>query len=366
MIWLLACAPKVVEPAPATTGAAVASIELEDEDVQGQLPPPSWRSGRAAGPAPRNSPGEAWSRVLAGPITEPVVTDGERVYAVAEGRVYCFDLAGAELWEIRVGASGGVAVTDLGPTIGTEGGKVLVLDPKDGSTVKSLVGGGPVRGQPAQIGPAVAWGTLHGGVASTGGWGHDAALSAAGGIAADGDVWFLATLEGDLVAGDGEGVRWQAKLPGPAAEGPTLDDTHVYVPVAAREGEPGGVVAFTRDGKEAWRHRTGFGPAAALARGRNVYVPDKDGRLYALDPETGRENWSVEGFGEFGIQPLVVDGRVYAGNGDGSLSQIDGFDGGVVWSVSLGAPVSGEPALVRGMLVVGLANGRLVALKEGL
>jgi outer membrane protein assembly factor BamB len=147
-----------------------------------------------------------------------------------------------------------------------------------------------------------------------------------------------------------------------------LDADHEYVAFASADGKPGGVVAFDRAGKEVWRHATKFQPSAPLGLGGDpfhpkVLVPDKDGHVYALDPATGEEAWSVEGFGEFTTQPATVGGQIYVGNADGHFSRID-TDGGVVWSVALGAPVTGAPAFAAGKIFVGLGNGRLVALSE--
>ncbi len=329
-------------------------------------PADAWRSGQFAGTPIGQSPSEVWSRMLPGPIIEPVTSDGERVYAVAEGRVYCFDLDGAALWNIRTRASGGVGITDQGPVVGTEAGTVVVLDPKTGATLRTLPAGGSVRGLPVQLVTEIAWVTVHGGVGSSAGdWGREVALSAAGGVAADGDTLFVTSLEGALLAVDRTGVLWQAELPGAAVEGAALDADHVYVPISSSTGQPGGVLAFDRAGNEVWRHQTTFQPAGPLAVGRHVYVPDKDGHVYALDRATGERAWAAEGFGEFSAQPALIEGQVYAGNGDGNLYRLDGDDGGVVWKVPLGASVTGDPVYVRGRLFVGLANGRLVALAEG-
>jgi outer membrane protein assembly factor BamB len=328
-------------------------------------PSPSWRAGVYPGPALGSSPTEAWSKVLAGPIAEPLSTDGDHVYAVADGRVYCFDLTGHEVWSIRAGASGGVAVTAAGPIVGTTTGDLLVLDAKTGATVRTLPGGGPVQGLAVPFGTGLAWVTANGAVGTTLDWSRSLGLPAAGGVSADGDTVYVATLDGGLFATGKDGVAWQVALPAPAVEGPALDATHVYVPIASAGGHPGGVVAFDRAGRQVWRHDTRYQPAGPLAVGTHVLVPDKDGHVYALDPATGNEVWAVEGFGEFGAQPAIVEGQVYLGNGDGSLYRVDGFDGGEVWKVSLGAAVTGDPVMVHGILVVGLANGRLVALSDG-
>ncbi len=357
MILLLACAGH----APVRTAPDMAAPPSEvAPEPPPPLPPTAWRAGVWPGPAVLARPVEVWSKTLPGPITEPLATDGANVYAVVEGRVYAFAADGTPRWNIRSLASGPVGITDQGPTVGTETGSVVVLDPANGTTLASIVGGGPVRGAPLQLGPSVVWATVHGAVASTGSWANDAALSAAGGVAGADGVVYLATLEGELLAVDATGVRWRSPLPASAAEGPALDADHVYVAVTSTPGHPGGVLAFDRTGAEVWRRQTEFQPAAPLSVGAYVYVPDKDGHVYALARDTGAIVWAAEGFGEFGAQPLVVAGQVYAGNADGNLYRIDS-DGGVVWKVALGAAVTGDPVFVGGRIVAGLANGRIVA-----
>ncbi|MDP2305636.1 MAG: PQQ-binding-like beta-propeller repeat protein [Pseudomonadota bacterium] len=328
--------------------------------------PEAWRAGMFAGPPILLPPTEAWSRMLPGPIVEPITSDGERLYAVAEGRVYCFDLDGTPLWNIRAQASGGVALTDQGPVVGTEAGTVLVLDAKSGATLRTIGGSGPVRGLPVQLPGEIAWVTRDGHVGSTAGWGSKIAISAAGGAAADGYTLYVTTLEGALIAMNQEGgIAWHASLPGAAVDGAALDAERIYVPIGSSTGQPGGVVAFDRSGKELWRHQTEFQPAGPLAVGSHVFVPDKDGHVYALDRTTGVRLWAAEGFGEFTAQPALVEGQIYAGNGDGNLYRLDEDDGGQVWKVPLGASITGDPVYVGGKFVVGLANGRLVALSEG-
>jgi outer membrane protein assembly factor BamB len=293
-----------------------------------------------------------------------VTTDGTRIYAVVDGRVYCFDRDGKRLWDVRPLATGAVAITEQGPVVGTETGGIVVLDPANGATLRATVAGGPVRGSAVPLATSVGWVTIHGVISSTADWGREVALSAAGSAAADGDTLFIATLEGRVVAAGQGGVVWEAGLPAPAVAGVALDAERLYVPVGITDGAPGGVVAFDRSGNELWRRQTEAQPGGPLSVRDHVYVPDKDGKVYALDPASGRVVWTAEGFGEFGAQPLIAGDRVYAGNADGRLYLFDGFDGGQIWAHNLGAPVTGDPTLLGDLLVVGLANGRLVALGE--
>ena len=366
IVALLACVSHVQ---PGRVAPPMAEPEPELAPAPPSPPPPSsWRTGHQSGAIVATSPVVVWSHVLDGPITEPIATDGTRFFVVSSGTVYCFDAKGAQRWAIRVDATGGVAMTARGPVVGTQEGRVLLLDANDGATSAVLgsdAGGGAVSGLAVESEGAILWVTQRGTVGTSAGWARTVGLSAAGGLAADQDTVYVATREGNVIAANATGELWRAVLPAGAVEGATLDAMHVFVPVAASQGVPGGVVAFDRAGKEVWRRQTDFQPAASLALGVSLFLPDKDAHLYALDPATGEDRWVLEGFGDFGVQPVVVGSSVYAGNGDGNLYRVDGVDGGVAWKVQLGAPVTGEPALAGGLLVVGLANGRVVALSEG-
>lgn len=357
---LLACAPKVAEP-PAPPPAAEPAPAPE---VAAPLPPPGWRTGRAAGPGPMAKPIEAWSDTMPGPVTEPIATDGTRFYAVADRLVRCWDRKGQLQWESRAEASTGVLVDGARVAVGTRAGRVRWLDAVSGRLLSTTAETAAVRGVPVPLAEGIAWASPLGLVTSDRDMSVEMGGSVAGALAADGATVFNATAEGELVAATASGVAWRATLPAGAVDGPVLDDERVYVPLAALPGEPGGVAAFTRAGQPAWIARTSFGPGASPAVGDELYVPDKDGKVYALDRATGQARWQAEGFGEFTTQPLVVPGALYVGNSDGHVYRLDPFDGGVAWKVGLGAPVSAEPALAEGMLVVGLANGRVIALAE--
>jgi len=97
-----------------------------------------------------------------------------------------------------------------------------------------------------------------------------------------------------------------------------------------------------------WTHDLGgpVGLPPALADG-TLYVGRKDGRLVALDPNSGDERWSVDagiGFTGFtGASPTVADGRVYVVPGEGAgtagrgfeLVALDAETGDREWSKSL-------------------------------
>jgi outer membrane protein assembly factor BamB len=369
---LLACSlpskgPRLRTVAP--TLAAAAPAPLPAAPTIGAAPA-SWRTGRVDAAPIVRAPTIVWEARVDGPVVEPLSADSRCVYAVAVERVYCLDRAGRTRWSLRAGAVGGVAATAQGPAVGTRSGAVLLLDPERGATVASHVPPScpepcahPPRGQPTALDGSLAWATVDGHVVTSLGSDAPVALTAGGSLAADGDIAFLATLEGELFAVRDGHVLWQAPLPAPAVEGPMLDEVRVYVAVGAADGSGGGVIAFTRDGAPVWRRRLDAQPSAPLAVGAFLYVATRDGRMYALDPATGAEAWTAQADAAFSVQPVVTRaGQAYAADGEGTLFRLD-EDGGVAWTVPLGVAITGDPVLIDGLLVLGTADGRILALR---
>jgi outer membrane protein assembly factor BamB len=315
VIPLLACAPRLAPPPPLPP-------RVEIPDAPPGAPPLSWRGGWQPGPGPVARPVERWSTTLDAPVTKALSTDGARIYVVADGRVYALTLDGQRAWVAKVGATGAPEARDGGVVV-RSGGDRVVLDAATGAVVSR---GAAVDDSWRSGEPGTTWQVDRGRLTGP-----------------------------DAVAVD---------LPGVAVAAPTLDEERVYVAFGSREGAPGGVAACERDGSTAWVARTAYGPAAGLAVAEAVYVPDRDGRIYALSTEDGHVVWEAEGYGEFGTRPALWEGSLYAGNGDGSVYRIDRSDGGVVWKVPVGAAATGDPVVVGGLVVVGAANGRVVALGE--
>ena len=131
----------------------------------------------------------------------------------------------------------------------------------------------------------------------------------------------------------------------PLASSPAVADDLVYIassppgsqsgPVGAGTGaEAGDVMALNASsGEIVWSHhartysfdwedefRTDPSPAVA---GDTVYAGLPDGRVYALDADTGEERWNHLGPRSVVSSPAVVDGTVYVGSNDGNLYALD-------------------------------------------
>lgn len=346
-------APPVAEAAPAPAAAPAAVAALRDAPSTGMFP------GR--GPSVR--PGIAWRVLVDGPLVHALATDGNAVFAVADGQVYCFGADGTERWRTRVGASGPPAVVDGGIAVSTNDDRVLVLDPATGLKVSEHPSGGPVSGPPLMLGSELVWVTEAGQVISAAGWAVTGSDSAVGGAGTDGERLFFGTQTGELVAVAAGGVAWRALMPGPATGRPAVKDGVVYGAYQGLVGQPGGVVAVdAASGSARWRTPIDRDPASSPSVSHMVLVPDRSGEMAGIDPVSGDRLWRAPVEGDLTTRPLLTRFSSYGGNADGRLHRFDPDDGGESWSVDLGATVSADPVLVGDRIVVGLADGSLVAL----
>ena len=151
-----------------------------------------------------------------------------------------------------------------------------------------------------------------------------------------------------------------------------------------------------QDGQSIWkfsyetRYRDDFGfdngpRATPVIQDGRVYTFGAQGRLHAVDFETGREVWGVDTHVEFGVRkgffgaastPLVIDGKVLAniGGSDGAgIVALDAENGETIWKAtdhqaSYSSPVfaqlDGKPAAVfftrEGLAVVAPSTGEVL------
>lgn len=253
-----------------------------------------------------------WRRTLPdeqGPAMSPVVVDDALVVGLGDlttfqyGGLYALELAdGTTRWHRepapQVGAetpaypaADGDSVYYAAYRLEGEAGAVTAVDAADGDAKRGLTVGSGTDGEV----------TTYSGVAVT-----DDRVYTGGtrGIAAiERPDWTLA---------------WRSSEGGTFLP-PTVADGRTYA-VSQADG-PGrlGVVALDEQGERRWSHAAdrdddatvGAGPPTVV--GETLYYGARDGRLYALDVETGERRWragasSTRPFGP----PAVVDGRIYA------------------------------------------------------
>src|SRR3954454_9236560 len=158
-----------------------------------------------------------------------------------------------------------------------------------------------------------------------------------------------------LRASDGA-VRWTFKAAGAVKAGLALADGKLFV------GDYGGKVQAIRqaDGHRVWRVG-GAGRALGLRRGRfystpavaygRVYVGGLDGFVYSFAARNGKLAWRHRTGSFVYSSPAVasVDGvgpTVYIGSYDGKLYALNARSGKVRWARKSGGKISGGPAVV--------------------
>ncbi|NGP53897.1 outer membrane protein assembly factor BamB [Thioalkalivibrio sp. XN8] len=133
---------------------------------------------------------------------------------------------------------------------------------------------------------------------------------------------------------------------------------------------PAELVEFeaTLEVREAWEFRAGSGAerlGLALrpaVEGGRVYVAGRDGRVHALDLESGDRLWTTETDVALAAGPAAGFGLVAVGGSDGMVIALDAGDGSVRWQAQLSGEVLASPAVTAQAVVVRSVDGYLRAL----
>ncbi len=131
----------------------------------------------------------------------------------------------------------------------------------------------------------------------------------------------------------------------------------------------GFVYSFSaRNGKLAWRHKTGgfvySSPAVATVPGAGptVYAGSYDGRLYAFNARSGKVRWSRKTGGKISGGPTVVGDLVFYSNlSRRSTGAVGASTGKLVWSTGRGAF---NPAISDGRRIYLVGYSSLFALSD--
>ena len=290
---------------------------------------------------------EVWRAETGGPvISSPAVVD-DIVYVGSFRTVAALDATnGASLWQFPTGSAVDSSPTVAGGVVyvGSSDGNLYALDVKSGEPVQR----GPFpTGSPVLSSPAV-----HAGVVYVGGFGLVYALRAE-------DLSELGRYVVD----------------GPVDTSPTVLNDKVYV-VTSR----GRAYAFDTASADAqsgasspagpvWDSQIGgqvfSSPAVAAVSGRNyVFIGCGDSNLYALNADTGAEEWRVPQipvFGPLASSPAVVPNEdvLYIGAGNGSVMAIviSTHQAQEGWPLNVGSRVDSSPVVRDGHLYVGSVDG---------
>ena len=94
---------------------------------------------------------------------------------------------------------------------------------------------------------------------------------------------------------------------------------------------------------------------------KTVYIGDMDGRVFALDLESGAKKWETKTSIGFTASPAYQDGRIFIGDIDGVFFCID-TDGTVQWKFETGGEITGGANFYNGHVLFGSQDSKLYLL----
>lgn len=151
---------------------------------------------------------------------------------------------------------------------------------------------------------------------------------------------------------------------------PTLFNNNIFV-----GGKDGYLHCVSEEGKPIWKTKTkGIVRSTPAVKGNKVYVGDTEGFLYAFDNRNGELLWtfSTTGAGlkneDFGFDrkaiiasPVVAGNKVIVGGRDGFLYAVDGENGKEIWRMNHEVSwVISTVAVNDSIVVTGTSDGRFV------
>ncbi len=104
----------------------------------------------------------------------------------------------------------------------------------------------------------------------------------------------------------------------------------------------------------------GFDAGPIIASGR-VFAADHDGRVLAVDLQSGQELWRIELDTGFVASPAYRAGVLYVGDYDGTLHALDAANGAEKWQYASGTEIDGSPNFFEQLVLFTSQNGNLYA-----
>lgn len=339
-------------------------------------------------PAPSQLRPELWSYKLGAEVlTAPLLGDGRVYVATRSGQVQAFDHDNGEpAWpqpvKLPAPPGDGLALAAGRLWVPGRNGVLYCLDAATGEAQPSIDIGGSLSSAPLVVGQRLLLSTDLRGLDTKPGYGRVVGVDPARGrIDRDWPVTTSAGLhaqpaqEGDrLYLGDRKGRVYALT---PASGRVELLHTLRSMVLGAVLVDPqrgqlvvgevfGFVTALTPSGRVLWQERLGGAVVGQpLLTEQGLFVGAGDGRLYLLDPSTGkaRREPFVTG-GPIATSPVAWGGLVFFGSKDGYLYAVDASSGELFWKYPSGSPVLLPPAVAfDGRLFVVDQAGRLSALR---
>jgi len=147
----------------------------------------------------------------------------------------------------------------------------------------------------------------------------------------------------------------------------TVGDGLAFVGFFQDRSEASGLYALDPEtGQQQWRTLVDSQILSKPAYANGVvYFGTTDKMVYAVDVESQgvKSGWPFETGSAVWASPLVADGRVYVASMDHVLYCLDAETGEEIWAAEVGGAMAAQPLLVDGILYVGAFDGRVHAVK---
>lgn len=136
------------------------------------------------------------------------------------------------------------------------------------------------------------------------------------------------------------------------------------------ESEPKELVKFqnTLKIKKLWSTKVGGDSEFLLVGlqpagdGNRIYAASQDGKVIAVDPDSGKQRWKSDLEIELSAGPAVNEGVVAVASKDGYIVLLDADSGAEQWRVYVGGETLARPLIDGDSIVVQTNDNRLVAL----
>lgn len=93
--------------------------------------------------------------------------------------------------------------------------------------------------------------------------------------------------------------------------------------------------------------------------GERLLVADREGRVYALNRNTGNEIWSVETDIALAAGPGVGEGLIMVGSSDGEVVALEADSGAERWRAKVTSEVLSVPVAAKGVAVIRTVDGKV-------
>ncbi len=152
-------------------------------------------------------------------------------------------------------------------------------------------------------------------------------------------------------------LLWQFEMPRPVRMTPAIAEGVVYI-----GGEDGRLYALDADtGEPRWRFDAGGSVVSTPAvQDDRLYFGSLDNNFYALDAATGDPVWQFETAGQVYSSPALNDDVLYFGSRDRNAYALS-VTGELLWQTEAGGELWSSPAVAEGLVVIGGTDGLLYA-----